>query len=364
MASLASRYKKQAQLEAALKYSPQKGALQQALMDVIAQRDSAVSAARAGGSALRASIDQSVPQVQASYDTSQNRLQGAFGNYRDSLGALRSGGPVGPPTKVADLLAGLGPAAQSIVAATLSGQQVAQTNLQDARQAAVSDLQRQRTSSVAGENQSVRQAGVDYQAGAGKILQQLLDVNGQQGAAAASDLADLVDKARGRAVTKRGQTLASQDRQAQLGETQRHNQVSESVSQQNADTARQNAQNGGKKPRLTLQQNGKIKDGITTAQGFVKQMRAGGMSDADIRTALLTGQTVYDSNEKPFAKPPKTASESIDAAFDLARSGKVSPKTAALLRKRGFQIPGQWIAKRPAANQRQGHNSTGSGLIP
>lgn len=191
------RFQRQAQQQAELRYSPQARGLRALILELQANRDAELSGATAQRRGSVQAIDKARPEVREAYGTERSAL--------DAIGQ-----------KIAPVASGLGGAAASILQAGQAEHAAAQGRVADAERRTMVDYSEQRKAARAGEGYAKQAARQRYAADSAKVLQQMVDLGGEQGLYAASTLADLMDRARGRDVTKRGQDLSHQDRQESL----------------------------------------------------------------------------------------------------------------------------------------------------
>lgn len=286
----------QAALEASLKLGPQGNALRSLLSDLAGQysRTRKVNASNAAG--IAEATRQARPEVGGAFDQALSSVSA----QRAALGA--SGDP------------------QAAAYQRRVGEQKAN---------ALNELSGRELRATEGRVFANQTAREEYLGGKQKIISQLQDLAGQEGAETAASYGRLRESQRDRAVTTRGQTLSSADRQASLTETQRHNQASEQIAAQRA---------GAKKPKLaTTQAHTKAKDSIDEARRWITRLSQGSSTSTQIRDLLETGGSVDVGQPEPL-KIPKFSKDFINAAYDLQFNGGLSKANIKALHRRRLSV--------------------------
>lgn len=336
--SLADRYRPQAQQEAALRANPQKRALQQALDEALGARDSTVTAARGTARGLRQSIRAARPSIREIFDTAGQQLAAGTGAVAPNMSS---------------------PQGSAIGQAAATEHQAALDRNTAARASTLTDLDQQRVRATEGEAFAVRQAGTQYQSDASKVLKQLLGVSADQGDYAATELSRLVEAARGRGVTLRGQDLSHQDR------------VASRKSQERTAAAKNKQTTQGKK-WLPLGDQNDAQDTIHQALDFAKDFvphasrkeaataLRQGVKDQKVKNLPIndpaTGKQRIDqkSGLKLYRDPdtgksttqpeqsipgvPSFDDAYVQAALDVAYDGHLSRATQNMLHRRGIKV--------------------------
>lgn len=302
--------------------------------EAAANRDQSIRAAHGTSSGLRSTIRAQRPVLQGLFDTTGQRLV--------NNSAVVDAGP--SSSLIAQAAAGEHQAA--IDANLLAGRQ-AQQGLSD-----------QLVNARSGEAFAVRQARQQYQSDAQKVLDQLLGVAADKGTYTATELGRLVDAARARGVTIRGQNLSHQDRVASRRSQER--------------IAGRKARQQAQKDRfLPLADQNKAHDQVHHALDFAKDFvghatrqeaaRAlrQGVKDQTIKFDPVmdpatgkqkidpkSGLKVYrDDSGKLTTKPqalvpgvPQFEDIYVRAALDVAYDGHLSRSTQGLLHRSGIKV--------------------------
>lgn len=311
------RFTSLAQNEATARYGPQRSALaallDQAAVDMATRIAAGTSAARGVGAAAQAAI----PQVNQFYKDDAQRQQALYGGLSQQL-------------------AGLGSNTDPIKASALTEATMAQSELGREQTDTQTELTQRKVDAQAQRAQVIQQAYSDYAATAQKLADQRQSLAGQEGAFTSSTIQSLMQQAARDALTRRGQTLSHQDRQASLDETIRSHNLSHEDRQA---AAKRTA--AAKRPHTGLgsltqgQENSQV-DAINQALGYIKQLK-GSVPVPTVVSLLKTGHKT-----KGGTTIPKLPADLVDAAADISRQGYLSPQSMAALHRRGVHVPGAW----------------------
>jgi len=305
-----------------LRTSPERRGLRALVAELDAQRRADIGAAQTTSRVLRGAIREADPRVAAIYADARRGLSSVTGNYSQ------------PAAGIARDFSQLGPAAGGIAEAARAESEAAQRRAVEGETRARTDLQNQGVRAQEGEVFATRAAQARYESEVGKVAEQLRGLDQEEGLYAATEYGRLVEGARGRAVTRRGQTLSSRDRQASLTETQRHNRATERTAARGAKPKRQwvsrDAQNAaadevGRLAREAQQLASRSKDRTYVAQALSQGVPAEKGPD---------GSVVL-----PAVKPAKSSlmlSVALDSVFN--EGGHLSRRNQRMLRKRGYKI--------------------------
>lgn len=212
--SAADRYGSQVSAESTLRFGPEESSLRAALSDAAAQRDQAIAGAAGVRSAIEGSAKAALPQLQGSYGTAQR----AVDQVQQSLAGALTGSPL-----------------DGAAARDASG---TKERLAEALAAAQAETISRQRDAASGEAFAQQNARSQYATAAGKVRARQQDLAREEGAFAQGRTGELVEAARGRSVTRRGQDMTAASQRAQrrtsnkntdaaLAETQRHNRESE-----------------------------------------------------------------------------------------------------------------------------------------
>jgi hypothetical protein len=350
----------QAQINAVLRYAPQRQALAQAASEAREQHDAAIAGAQSESRLNQANVINAAPAVQGIYDRATQ-----------SSSAARA--------QLASVLQGLGPSAQNFqAAAATEGAQGAERTAREG--AAATSALRSQSLAVAAAPAFARTLA-DQQLG--KTLSKLLStqqgLDSQQGLATASELEREAKEGRQEALTKRGQDITAQSDQEGHEATREGNQIT-AKHYAAADTP------GGGKPLSADKQRG-ASETIRELEGKARALRQHGYGPQQVYAELTRehpevnhtvnvvkrdekGKAITNSKgevqyEAKTTKHPKIAAADTllsQAAIDSVYGyGRVSKQTMAKLHKAGYSLeelelqpppPGGWkqAAKAPAPN--------------
>lgn len=325
----------QASAETRVRYGPELSALKQLLSSAAGDYSASRSAAAGSAAGIQRAVQQAVPFVGAAYD---------------QAGTLQANAS----TLLARDLAGLGATADPYKAAATTETAAALSRIGAGRAAAVGDLGQRYLRAQDTANYMRTKALSDYQSTKGQIGTRLGDLAREEGSFAQGRVAGLTNDAKklqheanmlrtrneftagqnraGRVVTKRGQDLSHQDRQA-------------------AKAARDAKAKQVK--WATPQQHGALQDQIGALQSQVHEMQADGDTRAQIAHDLLNGVpartipkgTVDPSTGKPLTADlhvpavPKAPSQlALSVALDLAFDKHVSRRNVGQLHARRYKV--------------------------
>lgn len=332
----------QASAETKVRYGPELSALKQLLMSAEGDYSAARSAAAGSSAGIQQAVKQAVPFVTAAYDQAGTLVPDAN-------------------TLVRQDLAGLGAAADPYKAAASTEAGAALARLGAARAAAVGDLGARAVRAADTANYMREKALGDLQSTKGQIGSRLTDLAQEEGSFAQGRVAGLTNDANklkaeadklksqqdfqagqnaaSRGVTKRGQDLSHQDRQAAAA----------------ARKAAKDAKNKKDKQIkwATPQQHGALQDQIGALGGQISQMQSDGDARSQIAHDLLNGVpartipkgTVDPSTGKPLpadlhvpAVPKAPSQLALSVALDLAFDKHVSRRNVQQLHTRRYQL--------------------------
>jgi hypothetical protein len=185
-----SRFASQAQMNALLRYSPQREALKQLTMEAREQAGASVQAATSAGRLTSAAVQKAVPVVQGIF----NRAQGTQTEAQSGLGAQ---------------LASLGSAANGYKAAVATEAAAGQGKLSRERASEESNLQTQQVAASEAPQFAQTMASQQLLTSLGKIYRSQQSLGGQEAASSLSEAEKLQAAAEGRATTERGQNLTA-----------------------------------------------------------------------------------------------------------------------------------------------------------
>jgi hypothetical protein len=303
---------------------------------------------------LRGAIREADPRVAAIYADARRGLSSVTGNYSQ------------PAAGIARDFSQLGPAAGSLAEAARAESEGAQRRTVESETRARVDLQNQGVRAAEGEVFATRAAQGRYESEVGKVAEQLRGLDQEEGLFAATEYGRLVEGARGRAVTRRGQTLSSRDRAATLRETQRHNRATE-----------RNTGKPKKRQWVTPDAQNSAADEVGRLAREAQQLASRNKDRTYVAQALSQGVPAEKGPDGavvlPAVKPAKSQlmlSVALDSVFN--EGGHLSRRNQRMLRKRGYKIEplgvptyAQW-RKRRARNappyQPPGPGAPGPGL--
>lgn len=134
---------------------------------------------------------------------------------------------------------------------------------------------------------------------------------------------------------------------AKLDETTRHNQAQETIAQQNAQTSATKAakstgsssSSAAKKSKLTSTQTSAQKDQIDQAVTWIKRLSKTAVKNKQTGKAQkLTSSQIRQLLQTGGSGAPKIPKDLVNAAYDLAVLGHLSPANVRALHKRGLSI--------------------------
>lgn len=321
---MAGSARRRAQLAAELEYAPQQQALALLLSQAASDYQGGVAASRSAARGVARSARAAIRPTRGAYQASARQADAAQQSLAQQLGGL---GPAADPYK-----------------ASAAGESALQDQLRVQQQAnATTELRSRAVEARQGAAYDARALRAQLQDQVLKIGGQMQSLAGQQGAATQKLYLDLLDEGADRRI--------SRDR---LAETQRHNRAME------RDKGRVRAP-GGTELLKTSQQNA-VFDKIDEARSYIAQLESAGLGSGEIRQILLHGhktpvETVYDPatgkpliDERTGLKKTKGGTEIpafksklvVNAAYDLAKLGSLSPANVKALHRAGLLIKGRY----------------------
>jgi hypothetical protein len=333
--SAADRYGSQVGAESTLKFGPEESSLRAALDDAGAQRDQAFAGAAGVRAAIEGSAKAALPQLQGSYGTAQR----AVDQVQQSLAGALAGTP-------------LSGAASRDASGT-------KQRLAEALAAAEAETISRQRDAASGEAFARQNAQAQYATAAGKVRTRQQDLAREEGAFAQGRTGELVESARGRSVTRRGQDLTAASQRAQrrtsnkntdaaLEETARHNRQAEANAKDknhkstlakpaDVETARTRVQRALDAARTVA---GEVSSGDKAA-GKKQRDRA---ETAKILVNGRGGQTIKNDPKSgdPLANPIKVPGVKqqdqlyASVALDILYDGRLSKGNQARLRRLGL----------------------------
>jgi hypothetical protein len=205
-ASTGGPFASQISSEAQLKFGPQLDTLGTLLRQAVSSRDQGIAVQKSTGTGLINLASRAQPVVQQIAAQGAQRVQQPYAQVQADI-------------------AGLGPSADPIRAATARDAALVQAQQGLMTQDTATELKQRQVDALAGRQAGISAVQQQYSTDVGKIGDQLSSITGQQGAFGASRLAELLGEQRkqdftaqqnqlGRDVTTRGQDLSHQDRVA------------------------------------------------------------------------------------------------------------------------------------------------------
>lgn len=350
-----SQLSSQAQINAVLRYAPQRQALAQAAQEARSEHAAAIAGAQSDARLNQANVTNAVPAVQGVY----NRAEGTTSAARQQL---------------ASVLSGLGPAASNFqAAAATEGAQGAEKTARE-RAGEEASLRSQSLATAAAPAFARTLADQHLAASLAKIFSTAQGVAGQEGLATSTEQAREDKEARQAALTERGQNLTSQS--AKEG----HSLTAQGLSQKAAEhqenlAAGQYSKAGGKgKPNLLPVSQlaaaaSTLREIEHEARGLKEQGQGRNAILSELTTAHPTSNTVKtDEKGQPIKNakgelqyekvPALKAHDTLlaEAALDSVYGyGRVSKATLEKLHNAGYSIkalqlqgPGPPKAAKPA----------------
>jgi hypothetical protein len=334
--------RRNARLQAKIRFGGELSALAQMLSDAQMQRSSTIQNARGGASSLVQTLEELRPKVGQAYGQAEASRAQASQEADSALAGLA------------------GPQADAIRAARARERASASEQLAGAQAATLTDVGNRQVSARAGGESERRQAEAAYRQDSSKIFGSLAGLQDRRGAFIETTLSDLTEKQRARAVQQENLALdrnqfehtVSQDtvenRRADqtLAETKRANRADERQARRNARDKRRNGGSGSGKPSrglgaLTPEQEGAHVDKIGTARKWAQKLRQDGNSERDIRDTLSKGAKVTDDQGQTITIPAYSDLH-LNAALDLVYHKHLTRPNVRRLHSRGIHIPGAW----------------------
>ena len=304
----------QALAEANARFGPQRDTLATLLANARMDLHHGQAAQLAAARGMQGVANQAVPMVQ--------------GAYGAGLGDVAQTGQ-----DVASALASLPQVASPALAAAQAGiqrdQLRAHSNLANELGLATQGIVGAKERAVQGAQYNNRQLQYGFNKTAGDVAAKLLSLAGQQGAA----------------VTSSADKLRSDAQKAALD---RQNRI---------DVANIRSGNSGGGKKLTPNESNKITTQLDNTIALVKQFAKGGNGYNAIYDHLTQGipKGALGPNS-PTVKPVESAI--VDAAWEIANSGRISPKTAKELGTLNYSVPSQYApamvrSRRPPRRQQR-----------
>lgn len=355
--SRGSQFASQIGAESELRFGPQTDALAALLKQALGDRDQGLQVQRTTREGL-------IQAARGAQPAAQQALQSSLGTIDAALQGITPSG----------LMA-------SDIAAT-------KARLADQSARTATELASRENDAAAGYAAGVRGVQSQYRSDRDKIADQLNSLAGQEGTFGASRLAELLGEDRklrhdtnqqtrqqtftagenraGRAVTRRGQDLSHQDRQASID-----------ARQKKAAKANAGRLPGGAK-LLSPEKHGQFQDQVESTLAWIKAHRGDYQSRHEMAQDLSTGVaaskvTDPDSGQEisdpgvPKAKSQLALSVALDIAFDgkVSRHGFGGQGNLGRLHQRGYSVKRLGYGVQPArgARRQQPARSPGS-LIP
>lgn len=338
--SIYERYSPQAQAAALLRTSPERRGLRALLLEAQSQKQADIDAARVSGRVNRAAIHAADPEIQKVYAAARSGLSAVTGDYSH------------PAAGIAQDFAQLGPAAGSIAEAARAESEAAQRRTTEAETAARVDLQNSGVRSAEGEGYAIRAAQDRFRGDTGKIVSQLTGLDREEGLFAATELGRLVDAARGRSVTRRGQDKSAASQRATQRQSERSSQRSAGIDPDTgkpipggkldpaAQKRKARAKAKANKWASPDAQRGARKD-FGSAKGSIQYLKdTEGLSRKEAAELVLRGREklkLSSGRELPSIKPV-TDEALVEAALDHVYAKHLSRATQRRLHKNGIRV--------------------------
>ena len=297
----------------------QVGQLQQGMNTVAAQSTADRQQAEAQNAAVTGAKPADVQGTAQNAAQVRAQMLGALGAGEAGRGAARS--------SYADTLANVVAPGQKLQAAAAG--QTAEKNLRDqinsyktAKTGEIVDSERKSLLSAAAEqakiNSALQIAGINAD-----TKTSVADIQAQQ--RAADRAASQANARANRAVTKRGQDLGHQDRQASI----------------NARGKNAKGKGAGKSPWLGQASQNTAKDNVDSAVTAAKSLK-GDYSEHELRQLLLNGraaQTIDHNGQKvKIPAVPKVDKRWVNVAMDIVFNGYISPANVKALHAAGIKV--------------------------
>lgn len=334
--------KTQVQAESDLRYGPQRQALSDTAGDLKTTRDDA----------LRNAVSTSRGSIQAA-DAAKPEVAKRYVDSTATVTALQG--------KLAEAVKGYAGTADTLKSSIAEDSTGTLRRLAESERATQNELTSRKVDAKAGEAQAKRTAIENYGTGLSKIAGQRSGLAQQEGAFAQS----------------RSGELKTENRK--LGQTDRGLDIKEKAA---TSKGKKGSLPGGVKP-ATPAVRAHAQTQIDTATTYIKQLRAAGADDKQIRSFLLTGHkesgtpavtTKYrDKNNIIQTKTvtpatqattvPKVEKDYVNTAFDILDNSGASKPNRDALHRSGLTIKGLGIAKadpkKEAVNRRKRQNARG-----
>lgn len=309
----------QAAQAALLRYQPEKEGLATLANEAKEQYGASIAGAESSGRETSQAIRNAEPAV-----------SGIFDRADASTGATNA--------QLTAALAALGPAAAGFKADSAASAATGSARLARERASSESSLQQQDVAAQSAPSFARTLAGQQLLKSLSKISQQQSSLEGQQGAAEASELSKLEEANEGRRVTERGQNITAQNDSASRSQKATEHQEDLADKRQ---ARKEAAASGGTTKPLTLAENNA---GASTIQQIKQFAAEGGSTRAERVAALTEGQPSQSSKNakgetvKTPAIPAFKPDVLMSAALDWAEYGHLSKGTEHRLAQDGYNV--------------------------
>lgn len=344
-APLSDRYGSQVDAEAILRFNPARSEVRSALEQLEQERQGDIASADASARGVVSSARRVAPQVAGRYRGAQ-----------EEVGGLSQ--------RLAGDLAKLGPAADTIKAATSRDSAGTERRLAEALATSDTGFKAREFEAESGKVQATANANSRYGQEVGKLRSRLSDIATEEGAFRQGRSGELTEEARARSLSRENSRRSAR---VSIGNNVRTNDQSDTNSRRSAQArARGNtagALPGGRKP-ATQEQHNRARDQVAAARSSITDLRQKGVPEAEIRKALIAGRLVVPNptGGKPIVEEvPKTPEELVGAALG-AEAGALSREQIAALHRRGLVVARLDLPTPPRRRaQRVGGNAPGPG---
>jgi hypothetical protein len=338
---LSDRYRRQVRDESRLRFGGQKREIRAAARQVDDTYRGDVRTAKQGARGAKRAARSALPVASK------------------ALGEALARVDAGPTPGVSAALGNLGPAATRDANGT-------RRRLAETLAATQTELAQRIVDAEAGKTSAIRQARSVRAAELKSLSGKMLGVASDAGAFRSGRLGELVDDARDRRVTKRGQDKTLQgSRERTRAQDQRHEESLEETSRHNREMEKNAAKNGKGKGRATPTQVGRAESQIALAKTQAARLKSSGRSREEIAQLLITGRessTIDDPDTGEKLKVPavkKVDQRWASVALDLVFDGEVSQKNRRIMRGRGYRPKrmGYPVAKSKRQVRRDGNKA-------
>jgi hypothetical protein len=343
--SAADRYASQVSAESTLKFGPEADSLAAALADAEKSYGSDVAVAQGTRAAIQTASQRAKPEFRKDYGAALGTVDQTKATLSADLARL--------------------PGAGALAGAPARDAAGTRRRLAEALAANEAEMTSRSADAVSGERFAIAAAGARRADTREKVQARAQGLAREQGAFSQARSGELVESARGRSVTRRGQTLTAEgnaarrrtqnkNTDAQLEETKRHNRRQEQIQVEKG-------KEKGKPKAATPEKTQKVKTQISRAVAQAERMRAVGRGRHDAAGLLvngLPGQQIKEAPKDGFkfggqtynagdplpnngvkipdVKPTEELYASV--ALDIAYDGHVSTRNMRLLQKMGLSV--------------------------